>query len=659
MKRTGKRRAAVLAAALAASVALAGCGDKVYEGPKDSYESIDAVPGATFDIPRDTLDAATAVTALDESADYSAGTYVYKDGASDYVLFNIGAFVIAASNETGFSMRENGKDAVTEDGLLDGIWFSPDKKGLKEETEDSGGVYKAVMNVKADVSITPDAYGGFAGKFATIETDDGYECSIFAGVAGDDVKSIDKSKIKILDHVVKSLRYSPATAGLAAAEPEEEEAPEEAAPGIKPSEPEDEEEETVYGSISKSEPEEEGEEAPGESESQAEEAEEPDGEEEPGSQNSGKKSGSSKKTKKNKQAKKSKKSKKSGKSGEKASAKSGSKKGGKNKAEEEVVAVVEEDGGDVAAPEEAPSGSIKASGGKEESGGGQQGKEPAGGGNESKEGRGSGKSKESEETKESEEAEETEKAQKAKKAKEGKEAEKPEKANDGGADGEEAQPAAEPEEGAGEGDSGEEKPEELDKPEKQQKEKKKQVARGQSNQRRKAKNDGSSDLYHMLKVGEFGDYMTLTGSGELEECRMEIDRLYTGADADRVLKRLLEAEGGEFEPAAPGTSWHVVRYSLSDSPDVMYTNICLRGLDGGTRRYRGVGYSKRTRDILGEMKPGGEGYGNLYCYYAVPNGCTEYMLEAGERDGSGKSTACYLVDGFRDAPKRGGSDGRQ
>ena len=91
----------------------------------------------------------------------------------------------------------------------------------------------------------------------------------------------------------------------------------------------------------------------------------------------------------------------------------------------------------------------------------------------------------------------------------------------------------------------------------------------------------------------------------------------------------------------------------------MYTNICLRGLDGGTLRYRGVGYSKRTRDILGEMKPGGEGYGNLYCYYAVPTGCTEYMLEAGERAGSGKSTACYLVDGFRDAPKRGGSDGRQ
>ena len=52
------------------------------------------------------------------------------------------------------------------------------------------------------------------------------------------------------------------------------------------------------------------------------------------------------------------------------------------------------------------------------------------------------------------------------------------------------------------------------------------------------------------------------------------------------------------------------------------------------------------------MKTGGEGYNNCYCYYAIPNGCTEYMLEIGEReDGVKATTACYFVDGFRETPK--------
>ena len=151
------------------------------------------------------------------------------------------------------------------------------------------------------------------------------------------------------------------------------------------------------------------------------------------------------------------------------------------------------------------------------------------------------------------------------------------------------------------------------------------------------------DNQKTLTIGEYGDYMAMDEVGGLEQCRVAMDHLYTGRKAIRFLKDHVPENGKVFEDAPEGTSWHVVRYSLSDSPKRIYTNICLRGIDGLPLEYNGKRYSKRTWDLFAGMKSGGEGYGNLYCYYAVPDGCQEYILEVGERDENGGPMACYLV----------------
>ena len=494
---------------------LSGCGGRMYEDTSSSYTNIDAVPGVTFDIPTSILETATAVTSLEGDGNYSGNTFLYKDGQSQYVLFNMGSFVVAADNRTRYAFKEHGKDALGS-GDLNGIWFSPSSKGIKFNEADVEGIYKAIMNVQADVSITPELYGTFTGQLATVESN-GYECSLFIGVDGDGtgVKTLNSSQQSTIAHVVRSLKYNAGTAQLTAMA-DEEEPEDEVTPGISEKEEEEDTKESGRGLIKK-----------------IDDYEDEDEEEESSDQ-------SDKKW--------------------------------------EIQDVGEDDGSE-------KESRIKKTGDVE--------------------------SEEPEEPEESEEPEEDEVVV----------------------------------------EKGEEKEEKEEKP-KKKKEAVKQVASGQNNQKGN-KGDGSSDIYHMLSIGQTGSYETIDQEGGLISCSVNIEKLQTGDKAKHTIETLCFEEEKDYEEAPPGTSWHVIKYSVSDSQDDVYTNICLRGLDGNDLVYRGVVYSKRTRDLLGRMKTAGEGYGNIYCYYAIPNGCTEYMLEVGEReDGTGATTACYYVDGFREVPKR-------
>ena len=71
-----------------------------------------------------------------------------------------------------------------------------------------------------------------------------------------------------------------------------------------------------------------------------------------------------------------------------------------------------------------------------------------------------------------------------------------------------------------------------------------------------------------------------------------------------------------------------------------YVNVKLRGMDGENLKFRGIAYSQRTYDISVSDT-------EFYSFYAVPNGCREYVLEIGE--GAGKSegvVSAYYVVGF-------------
>ena len=52
-------------------------------------------------------------------------------------------------------------------------------------------------------------------------------------------------------------------------------------------------------------------------------------------------------------------------------------------------------------------------------------------------------------------------------------------------------------------------------------------------------------------------------------------------------------------------------------------------MDGENLKFRGIEYTQRTYDIpVSDTE--------FYSFYAVPNGCREYVLEMGEGDGKGE-----------------------
>ena len=98
----------------------------------------------------------------------------------------------------------------------------------------------------------------------------------------------------------------------------------------------------------------------------------------------------------------------------------------------------------------------------------------------------------------------------------------------------------------------------------------------------------------------------------------------------------------QYVDAPDGYTWHVILYSLLKPQNELYTNIKVEGLDGEHLVYKGVPCTTRTYDIIYDWSS----ISDLYCYYAVPNGCKEYMLECGDRYQSTSETACFRINDY-------------
>lgn len=128
----------------------------------------------------------------------------------------------------------------------------------------------------------------------------------------------------------------------------------------------------------------------------------------------------------------------------------------------------------------------------------------------------------------------------------------------------------------------------------------------------------------------------------LSSGEITVEQLYTGEDAIDIIKAYCNSGKSmrKYMEAPEGFSWHVIKYSLSQSQKDLYTNIKIEGLDGNRLVYHGVSCTSRTYDIIYDWNKKND----LYCYYAVPNGCKEYMLECGNRYKSTSETACYRIN---------------
>lgn len=162
--------------------------------------------------------------------------------------------------------------------------------------------------------------------------------------------------------------------------------------------------------------------------------------------------------------------------------------------------------------------------------------------------------------------------------------------------------------------------------------------------------DGYSDIYHMLEIGQMGILDAGAEDGKtLERTSITIQSLYTGEEAIQIIKNHCASDSAlyEYEDAPAGYAWHVVEYTTKKQPDELYVNIKILGLDGEKLKFRGVPASSRTYDIFTSMVVSEEECSKLYCFYAVPNGCKEYMLECGTRVEGTSITACYKVSNWR------------
>lgn len=151
-----------------------------------------------------------------------------------------------------------------------------------------------------------------------------------------------------------------------------------------------------------------------------------------------------------------------------------------------------------------------------------------------------------------------------------------------------------------------------------------------NNQKNTVKDDTTvytSNIYDILDVGKlsYADVLSADASCYYR-ATIRADKILTGTEAEAVIKDAYNkgiVTGNYFSPPE-GCCFHVIHYTVAfpEGADG-YVNVKLRGMDGEKLRFRGISYTQRTYDIKVSDT-------EFYAFYAVPNGCSEYVIEIGE-----------------------------
>lgn len=458
---------------------LTGCSKNLYESTANGYTQVTSIDGVYFDMADSWLEQATAITHIAEENDYSVGTYLYKDGESSYLLFDIASIIVCVEKNSDFNFEDaDSIEAALTSTSLDGIWFTAAHEKLKYDTCKRNGAYKLIANVNAEVSVTSELYGNFAGKLASVSNDE-YECSLFIGAKANSYEELTKTQLKLINHICRSLTISS---------------------------DKDDMSDTDNGTT-----------VQGTEISASESIENTEVETNTASENT----------------------------------ESGT---------EDLVILPD-----------------------------------------------THESTEEEHSPDTPAQVDTEIV-----------------VNDSAEE---------------DSDNG------NDSSEKDSAEKNSSDFTSLKNNQSEAESQ-FSDIYHMLNIGDTGTFQALNNDGSQFEAEdITITALYTGDDATRLIKEYCNTADCPYayEDAPSGTKWHVIEYTLDRAPTDLYVNIKMIGLDGEKLKYRGVSYPTRTHDMFYNMEANGGKYTKLYCYYAVPNGCTEYALQVGDQVEDANTSAAYFM----------------
>lgn len=154
--------------------------------------------------------------------------------------------------------------------------------------------------------------------------------------------------------------------------------------------------------------------------------------------------------------------------------------------------------------------------------------------------------------------------------------------------------------------------------------------------------------YNMLNIGEIGTLTALDEKGTIQTENIVITGVKTGDEAEAFIADFALDSNSRFVFEAPpeGYSWHLISYETQVDPKELYVDIRLEDFNGQKLRdMLDMEVTARTHDIFLHKSQGGIGTCSLYCFYLVPNNCTEYMIECGTRMSlnGDATTACYKV----------------
>lgn len=139
----------------------------------------------------------------------------------------------------------------------------------------------------------------------------------------------------------------------------------------------------------------------------------------------------------------------------------------------------------------------------------------------------------------------------------------------------------------------------------------------------------------MLNMGDIGVASIMNDyGGNYVDVQIRMDKVYS-AEETRVLIDEYISSGDSYyqEMCAPeGTHFEAVAYSVkSNNSDTSYVDMRLCGIDGENLRHRGIIYPHITYDIANNVEEMDGWYTGYICYYAVPDGCTEYIISCGPK----------------------------
>ncbi len=644
MKKSKKYIGIILSIILVLSIVGCGSSSAVYEAHNDSYTLVDNLPGILFDIPSQLLGASTAISQIQNENDYTGGYYIFKNGEDAYILFNIDELVVSVKIGTHFNFEEKAKKSksLSEEDYCDGvngIWMTPDKdKTVSFAADDKA--QKVISIVNAEISITPQTYGNFAGRFANIKDSNGIEYSMFVGFPGENYEDLAGAYKNICDHITKSftLGESPKqnnNSGFVISEGTSElddfeinVEPVDAGQMVSDNSVVSSDSITSTGLLQKKDD---------------FHVDDPDIVGNNGATLVSKDTGATV--------------------------------GGgyditpvideninanninENASDPEVnIIEIDETGDDPQAISEDKNN--------------KNGKE----------------AKEQKLDNENKKDENNEKDEKDEKNKNDKMNEMNDKKDDAQADEDKSdnKNTSDNASDANNNSSGNkkekndisdvkdvkdtkdtqnEKNEKDNKEEKNTKDKTEKEntnnlpigvsAAAESNEfsiKTDSLPNNMSDSFHPLTLGKIGRVTSLRSNGSaLTEQTIKVSGLYVGESAEKIIKAYHESGASLMEYSDPpaGCTWHLIVYSLEKSPSFSYVNIKLKGVDGEGLVYNGIKYSSRTHDIFSMMTSSAEGYSNIFCYYAVPNGCTEYVLQCGDDNIDELSPAYYYITGYR------------